>query len=253
MSKRRRTSAPKPALKRQKTMVLMDVDAPVRQRAYGRASFGEMKYFDTERAATDIPASTDWTATEFPPNVGTPTTICVPTVGAAINQRIGREVKVHKIKVRGIITCAAQTAQTTADNPAQVRLLLVQDTRTNSAQAQGEDIMQAPTTAAATHVVSSFQSLANLGRFKVLKDQTILLQDPNMAGEVAATNVIQAGLNRPFKLTITFKKPVSVRFNNSAAGTIADVIDNSWCLYAAASSTGLVPRILYNARACYKE
>lgn len=78
-------------------------------RTRGVYSKGEMKYFDTERSVTAIPASTDWTATEFPPNVGTPTTLVVPTVGSAINQRIGREIKVYKIKIRGNITMDPQT------------------------------------------------------------------------------------------------------------------------------------------------
>ena len=222
-------------------------------RSRGVYSRGEMKYFDTERSVTSIPASVDWTATEFPPNVGTPNTLCVPVISSAINQRIGREIKVYKIKIRGILDCPNQAVQATADATANVRLLLVQDKQTNATQAQGEDIMAGTTTASAFQTCQSFQSLANFGKFNVLKDKTIIFQNPSMAGEVAAVNLVQQGLAKHFKFTINYKIPVQVHFNAVNGGTISDIVDNSWCLYATSSSTSLAPRIMYNARVCYKE
>lgn len=220
-------------------------------RTMGVYAQGEMKYFDTERTQTAIPASVDWTGTEFPPNVGTPDTLFSPTVGSAINQRIGREVKVHKIKIKGIITCAAQTNQTGGDTAATVRLALVEDQQTNGTQAQGENIFAAPTTAAAQNSLNAFQSLANFGRFRVLKDKFFTLQNPNMSFD--GTNIEQHGLAKPFKFTINFKTPVSVRFNAVNGGTLADIVNNSWCVYATALSTNLAPAITYQARVAYKE
>lgn len=213
--------------------------------------YGEMKYFDTERSATALTASTDWTATEFPPNVGTPTTLVVPTVGSAINQRIGRRIKLLKLSVRGIINVPVQTNQTVADAPALVRILLVQDMQTNGAQAQGEDIMAAPTTAVALNTLQSFQSLASLGRFKVWKDIVLKVEDPNMTFD--GTNIEQSGLAEYFKLKLKFKKPLEISFNATNGGTIADVVDNSFCVYATVLSAGLAPTISYNCRAYYKE
>lgn len=212
---------------------------------------GEMKYFDTERSVTAIPASVDWTGTEFPPNVGTPTTLCVPTVGSAINQRIGREVKLYKLKIRGVLSADPQTDQTAADAASLIRLLLVQDKQTNATQAQGEQIMAAPTSADAKMAISSFQSLANFGRFNVWKDKMFKLENPNASYD--GTNVEVMGLQRNFKFTITFKKPISIRFNATNGGTIADIVDNSFCLYAMTTNTSLTPRITYYSRACYKE
>lgn len=220
-------------------------------RTRGVYSRGEMKYFDTERSSTALTAAAAWAGTEFPPNVGTPTTLCVPTVGAAINQRIGRGIFVYKIKVRGQINVANLTNQTAGLSAANVRLLLVQDMQTNAAQAQGEDIMTAPTGATALLAVGSYQSLANFGRFKVLKDKTIMLQNPNAAFD--GTNIEVFGIQKPFKFNIRFRKPVCVRFNATNGGTIADIVDNSWCIYANCSNIGLAPTITYQARVCYKE
>ena len=220
-------------------------------RTMGVYAKGEMKYFDTEITTTNIPASADWTGTEFPPSVGTPNTMCVPTTGSAINQRIGRDVYVHKIRVRGLFTTPAQANQTAGDNPAVIRYALVQDTQTNSAQAQGEQIFQAPTTAIPAQVLCSFQSLANFGRFKVLTDRICTLQNPNMSFD--ATNIEVNGLAKFFKISHVFKTPQKVTFNATNGGTISDVVNNSWSIYATCFSTALTPSITYSARVYYKE
>ena len=144
-------------------------------RTRGVYAVGEMKYFDTEGSTRAIPASSGWTGTEFPPNVGTPTTLFCPTVGSAINQRIGRSAKVHCIRIRGTIRIPQQANITSGDQASQIRLLLVQDDQTNAAQAQGEEIMVVPSTATGTVAVNSFMNLSNLGRFKILKDKSYIL------------------------------------------------------------------------------
>jgi len=222
-------------------------------RSRGIYAVGEMKYFDTERTITAVLASTNWTGTEFPPNVGTPTTLCCPVQGTAINQRIGREVTVYKVKVRGLINVDPAAGVSTADTASICRLALVHDTQTNAAQAQGEDIFAAPTTGTALHAISSFQSLANTGRFRVLKDKWIKLQNPSATGSPTAADVIQYGLIQRFSFNIRYKNGIKVRFNATNGGTIADIVDNSWCVYAATNNAQLVPAIMYNARVSFKE
>jgi len=223
-------------------------------RSRGIYAVGEMKYFDTERTATAVPASTNWTGTEFPPNVGTPTTLCCPVQGTAINQRVGRECTVYKVKVRGVINIPAQAAQSAGENPSLCRIAMVCDTQTNAAQAQGEDIFAAPTTANSLHVISSFQSLANTGRFRVIKDKWIKLQNANQTNDAAATgNLVQNGLIARFSFNVRYKNGVKVRFNATNGGTIADIVDNSWCVYATASEIGYAPTIVYQARVSFKE
>ena len=67
------------------------------------------------------------------------------------------------------------------------------------------------------------------------------------------TNVEQAGLSKPFKFNITFKKPINVRFNNTNGGTIADIVDNSLHLIALTDNDNLAPAISYYSRVDYKE
>lgn len=216
-------------------------------RTRGGAVTGEMKYYDTEKDGTALPASNDWTGTEFDPV----TTNCLfaPTVGAGVNQRIGKSVDVHKIKINGLLVCPSQTDQTAADSSSLCRVMLVQDKQTNSSQMQGEQLMETGTSD--TIGINSFQNINNFGRFRVLKDKFISLQNPNMSYD--GTNVEQAGLVRPFKFKVQFKKPIKVRFNNTNGGTVADIVDNSFHVIANSHNIALAPQISYYSRTCYKE
>lgn len=224
-------------------------------RTRGVYAQGEMKYFDSAKNATSIVASTDWTGTEFQPALPAPAdTFFCPTVGSAINQRIAREAKVMKIKIRGIVGITPQTGQSAGDVATTIRVLLVQDTQTNATQVQGEEVMAAPLVASAFNNVETFQSLANFGRFKVLKDKIIVLQNPNMANDTGATGgLVQQGLQKFFKMNHNFKVPASVRFNAVNGGTISDVVDNSWTLLATCTNaSSLSPSLSFQARVCYK-
>jgi len=220
-------------------------------RSRGVYATGEMKYFDTEATALTIAGSTNWTGTEYAPNVGTPNTFFAPTTGSAINQRIGRKVKVYKIRVHGNLYSAEQTNQTTADIATNVRILLVQDCQTNGAQAQGEDIMAAATTGSALNQFNAFQSLASLGRFKVLKDKIFTFGPPTITYD--GTNLEQFGQVKSFKFDVKFRNPVEVNFNATNGGTISDIVDNSWCIYATVSTGAVATSLYYSARVYYKE
>lgn len=215
-------------------------------RARGAAVAGEMKYFDTRVARSNIPAVAAWTGTEFDPT--TFNTLCVPVVGAALNQRIGRHIRIMKIKINGHIEVAP--LDSAAPRPAMhVMIALVQDMQTNSTQAQGEQIFTATTTA--DEAPLTFQNVDNFGRFRVLKRKSIVMQDPNIY--INGAGVDNNGLNRPFKISIKFRIPVDVRFNATNGGTIADIVDNSFHMYANSSNADWVPTISYLCRVCFKE
>lgn len=208
---------------------------------------GEMKYFDSTLGVTAIANSTDWSSSELDPT--TLNTLFCPASGAAINQRIGREVKVHKIKIRGMVRVATQVSDTTVDVAAMCRVLLVQDQQTNATQMQGEQLMSS---GASTPVaINAFQNLANFGRFRVLKDKVFRLPQPQIAWN--GSNVLQMGYSIPWKMNVNFQKPVSVRFNATNGGTIADIVDNSFHILAHCDSADLVPQLAYYCRVCYKE
>lgn len=231
-------------------------------RTRGWAGQGEMKYFDTEQTAVAIPATTTaWPAGAMvdptntvdlgDPAIATPLTLCVPKVSAALNGRIGRKIKVFKIKINGFIFSNPQAAQSAADTQAYIRLMLVQDTQTNAAQMAAATLMNGST--AATTTVCSFQNPNGFGRFRVLKDKRMQLSNLNLAGSPTTGDVIQNGWMRPFKITHNFKIPVGVSFNAVNGGTVADIIDNSWHMVASCSNVAYVPTIVYYARVAYKE
>jgi len=214
-------------------------------RTRGGAVMGEMKYFDTRLAATAIPSVAAWTGTEFDPT--TYLTLCVPVVGAAINQRIGRSIKIVKIRVRGQIRTEKKD-EATGQNASQIRLALVQDMQTNATQAQGEQVFTATTTA--NEAPLAMQNIDSFGRFRVLKDQTFNIGNPSA---ITSAGAEVNGLVTSFKWNVTFSTPVEVRFNATNGGTIADIVDNSFHIMANANGIELAPTICYVARVCYKE
>lgn len=234
---------------------------PAVPRAVGAAIAGEMKYFDSDRSATNINAVT----TTYPAGavmdpgttinlgdaaVANPLCLFVPKVSAALNGRIGRKVKVLKIRITGTIACGTQTAASAADPAARIRLSLVLDQQTNSAQMTPALLYNDGSSVDTT--ICSFQNPNNFGRFKVLKEKTIKLGNLSMAGAGPAS-IDQAGDKRPFKMSIAFKEPVLVNFNATNGGTVADIIDNSFHIVCATDSVNLVPTLSYYCRVCYKE
>lgn len=232
-------------------------------RTRGWAAQGEMKYFDTELANSAVAAvTTTWgTGTRQDPSttidlgaaaVATPLCLFAPTVGSALNQRVGRKVYAKKIKLILNISCAAQTLQSAADALSHIRILLVQDCQTNSAQMTPATLLN--DASGATTTILSKQNPNGFGRFKILRDKRLNISNLNMVNDTGSTGgVVQSSYGRTIKLTYTFKKPVQVNFNATNGGTVADIVDNSFHLIIGASNTGFVPVANYYCRVAYKE
>ncbi|QGH72831.1 MAG: capsid protein [CRESS virus sp. ct1Gc25] len=217
-------------------------------RTPGGAVVSELKVIDSFLANTVLSAPTSWANTEVDP--ATLNCLFAPGPGTGLNQRIGRKVSVKKLKVRGLITCASQVDQTTPDNGCQVRLIFYQDMQTNGAQSQGEDLMDTPT-ASVQGVFNSFQNTASFGRFRVLKDMCIEINNPNISWD--GTNLEQQGIVKRFKFSKVFKEPVVVHYNATGGTTVADVVDNSFHAIAVVNSAALVPNLSYVCRVTYTD
>lgn len=217
-------------------------------RTMGPFAVSESKYFDTEVSATAIAESTNWTGTELSSG-----NIAIPQEGSDIDNRIGRKIAVYKVTIRGVIvTTPVDDIATSAIPCPATRLILFVDQQTNGAAAQGEDLMTAPTNATAAMAFSSLQNIANLGRFRVLRDITLRGGMPANIQDSGTT--VSATVNDvPFKITYRFKKPLVVRFNSTNGGTIGDVVDNSIHLIGQKSGTGFVSNISYRTRCYYKD
>lgn len=229
-------------------------------RTRSAAVTGEMKYFDVELTTTAVALlTTTWVAgTILDPvttiNLGdaavaTPLCLFAPKVSAALNGRIGRKVKVLKIKIKGMVSIAAQSAGATGDPATKVRILVVQDMQTNAAQMTSALLMN--DAGAANTTIHSFQNPNNFGRFRVLKDKNIIFGNASMTGAAAA--IEQSGMKQSFSFSRKFKQPILVNFNATNGGTVADIIDNSFHVIAGTDSQGLAPSLAYYCRVCYKE
>lgn len=253
---KRRRSAPKgrPTKKARVVPATVVFPGPGRQQQmFVARSFGnpraitERKYYTNSKnatAITDLATADDWTGTEL--DITTVNCLFAPATGDDFNTRDGRKVQVLAIKIRGLLSVPSQANQTGADEGCAIRLVLYQDKQTNAAQAQGEDVLAGTAT---TTALNAFQNPANFGRFRVLKDKTYTLQNPAMTYD--GTNVEQNGLKKPFKLNHKFKKPVTVHFNGTNGGTVADIVDHSFHLIGGYFEGGLAPTIAYQVRVTF--
>ncbi len=218
-------------------------------RTRGVYGSGETKYFDSERTTTVLNQSDNWTDTEFNPTGLN--CLFAPTEGAAINERIGREVRVIKIKIRGTITTDPINSATAAPDSSCVRVLLVMDTQTNGTTMQGEQMYS--TALSPKDGFQTFQNIDNFGRFRVLKEKMVDIGNPNQSLDIATGNFHINGLCRRFKMTHKFLTTQSVRFNQVGTENVSSIIDNSFHVLANMAGEFLVPLISYNCRVTYKE
>lgn len=218
-------------------------------RTMGPFAMTESKYFDSFRAIV-VPESNDWTATECDPS--TLNTLFVPQEGSDLDNRIGRQVHVYRMCIRGVIAAATLNDQADMINVPAVRLILFMDQQTNGIQAQGEELMAAPGAATAALTFSTFQNTANFGRFRVLRDKTMKLGIANAFTDGTSTGSI-AIQHIPFKMNVRFRNPISVRFNGVNGGSVGDIVDNSFHLLAQKSGTQYDHTLHYQCRTYYKD
>lgn len=210
----------------------------------------ERKYFDTSVNNTAINANdTSWAATAV--NPATILTLFAPTTGTDFNNRVGRKVLLKSIRITGHILQTTQSNVNAGEEPCVVRLVLVQDKQTNAAACTGADVIASG--GANAPAVSMFQNPANFGRFRILKDKKHLIQNPALGYYYSGGTLQQNGLMTNFKYSVTFKKPLYVHFNATNAGTIADIIDNSFHLFALTVAAGPAPTISYKCRVCFTD
>lgn len=228
-----------------------DVEMAFVPRTMGARAQTERKYFDSYLTGTALVSANTWAGTELDPAGNC---LFYPQEGSDIDNRVGRKVTVQSIKIRGHISVANQADQSAADLASKCRLILYVDQQTNAAQAQGEQLMADPGAATSQLTVNTFQSTANFGRFKVLRDKVYTLMNPNMVATTAAGNTVcSAGLQKSFKLTYRFPKGMVVRFNATNGASVADIIDNSFHLIGLTTSTTLAPTIHYQCRVVYTD
>lgn len=211
-------------------------------------SSSESKYFDSEVNDFAVPANTAWGAT----NDIVKGTMAIPVRGTDINEREGRKIAIYKIAVKGLISFAKETDEVDSLIPPLTRIILWLDTQTNATVTTSGSLMQAPTTAQSDCCFLTYQNLASLGRFRVLKDIVLEPTTVNLMTDGTATSS-QSLNTQYFKIVHKFKKPLVVNFNATNGGTIADVVDNSIYLSGERQFSDFSPTCTVQCRAYYKD
>lgn len=163
--------------------------------------------------------------------------------GDGESQRDGRKCVLTSVQLSGYceLTPIFSAVGSDVGLAATVRLVLVQDTQTNGAQLNAEDVIKAPTDTDLNPV--GFRNLQFSKRFRVLADKTIHLEPQTMRTETAVID--QAGVRKGFKIYKKLQVPVDHSGTTAAVSTITD---NSLHLIAFTGANDSPIRLRYQSR-----
>ncbi len=202
----------------------------------------EKKFYDTSLVGGALTAPTDVSGGEHNPSA----TICLNSVtqGDGESQRDGRQIAMKSVHLKGQIRAAKQANQIASDQAGTYFIAVVQDTQTNGALLNSEDVFVNPAANANT-ATSLWRNLQFEKRFRVLWKKRGALRDPNMVWD--GTNIEQGGYEVPFEANLALRD-MKVNYSGTTE-TIANITDNSLSVVAfAGSSVDLAPLLDYNAR-----
>lgn len=175
---------------------------PLASRGY-RPNSVERKVFDV--ATTVYPGNT----------TGSITSICIPTLGTDMTNRIGRKITVRSLQARGLVRTRLSESQASGVTSSMLmRIMYLVDLQPNGANPAVTDIL-------ATSIAQSPMNLNNRDRFKVLFDRMYALDPYNKnttAGSVLCSTVNQCKTLKMYK-----KCNQEVVFNATNGGTVADI------------------------------
>lgn len=251
--KRRRTEGPSPASYKgygfRQTVArskFRTADAMYKNRRTGGylGISNEVKFYDTSLVNGALLAAAAAAGGEHNPSAD----ITLNTVpqGQTESSRIGRQIRMKSIEVKGQINIPAQTNQTATDSNAEFFIALVLDTQTNGALLNSEDVFKNQS-GAGTLACSVMRNLEFIQRFQVLKLHKFRMPQATVVYD--GTNIEQGGLHKDFDFKINLKNLV-VNYCGTTA-VVANIVDNNLCIIAYASHVSWAPLISYNARLRY--
>lgn len=225
----------------------------------------ENKFYDVEYTAQNVPTGgTTWAGTEADsPGVGAqtaPGSLFCPSQGTADYERVGDEVEVYSIHLRGWLNMAQQdqldeSGNTKHFNRNPIRILIVQDSQTGGSQLNAEDVMN-DSIDGNNNSHLSFQKVTGFNKFKVLYDKFYIIQNPTLIYDSGLTHYDMNGIVKAVDIFIKFKYPVTVCFkgNTVQPGNISDILTNSFhCICYSVTQTGFSTTFSYVCRTHYKD
>jgi len=201
----------------------------------------ETKYFDNTLVDTAISAATTAAGAEMDPSASS--MISTPAVGDGATNRDGKRIVIKNVQIKGMVRRAATEDAVDPPGVNLVYLALVQDTQTNGAQLNSEDVFAN----ASGSVYGNHAPLRNLlyaNRFKVLKSTVLDLSARTMS--VEGDNLHStAAVAVPFEWFCP-NLDLPVNFNAGTTADVANVTDHSLHVIAYATATGAT--LTYNSR-----
>lgn len=210
----------------------------------------EWNFFDCSRSA-GLVSTADSAGGEIDPT--TLNCLNCPAQGTGETSRLGRQITMGSIYVKGMVNISQQSNQTATDIIPTVMIALVLDKQTNGAQLNSEDVYTNQS-GFSTLAPMPMRNLENIQRFQVLK--TVRIGPQEIAGSIQpvydGTNIEQMGANVPFEMYVNLKN-MKVNFISGETGSsVSAIADNSLHLVAFCSNVGTAPSVLYNSRLRFK-
>lgn len=237
----RRVAAARTAVARA-TNVIRARNQRLRRRNVRTAGFLgiEIKFSD-QKYSGNIVTSSDASGMEADPA----TTNCLNAVaqGDGESQRDGKNYMVKSLYINGHITALAKTNQTALLENYPIMLAVVQDTQTNAAQLNSEDVFA--TLAATGYADLLFRNLQYSKRFKVLWKQVYQMEPPPASYD--GTNIEIAGI-KPINFTVALPRLNMSVETKGTTGNVTDIINNSLHFIAVQGPSGYTPVLTYASR-----
>jgi len=187
----------------------------------------EHKYYDTFKADTQIPSTTDWTGCEFNP-ASTISCLNAITQGDGPTQRDGSAVTIDSIFIQGY--CNLQelsAADITSNNPSYVRVALILDTQSRGAELNSEDVYGVVNATATQAVHAPQRNMSYTTRFKVLAEKLVKLR-PNAIAALITPTFYFGGDETHWQMRYDFKGGLKIRYLvGGTTETVANITDNA--------------------------
>jgi len=209
----------------------------------------EKKFFDTAIQTTPVVTTDAWANGVYNPVTVFTGSDCVstPSVGPAANQRVGKQITLKQLYLRGSMHLAPNVDAAYVPGQTSAFLAVVLDTQTNGAQTASDQIYYNPS-GTIDGRVHPLRNLQNAQRFRVLKEEVFVFPNPTAVFNSATNKLIYAGTGVEFDWFLPLD--LQVNFDNDTTATIANVEDNSLHIIAAANDDNGV-HLTYSARIRY--
>jgi len=181
----------------------------------------EKKFLDTARTPNAVGTAAALTGGEQNPSTGCTGCLSCPAQGDTEQSRDGKRIVITSVQVKGTIRRQSVESSLAPGEDDSVFVALVQDTQSNGAQCNSEDIYKS--LGAAVHLnVAPTRNLLFANRFRVLKSERINMDYPTLAS-AAANDYATNAINREIDWYVPLQMPVN--FNAGTTSSIANVID----------------------------